>query len=205
MEFTKPSSLSSVWAVAGDRIKPDESKIQVGWQVEIPLREWENWLANRQDQAIAHFNQRGVAQWDANTRYLARKSYVQGIDGKIYRAITDSVGIQPTVVSGAWETAFVSPSDPDSLRLLNGYIAIATDITAQVNSRYYAVSSVKITLPTSAVPGDNIIINKFPSATVKIVPDSGQIETLLGKYDEVELDITDEINVTFDGSQWTTS
>lgn len=205
MEFTKPSSLNSVWAVAGSRIKPDESKIQTGWQVEIPLREWENWLANRQDQAIAHFNQRGVAQWDANTQYIARKSYVQGLDGKIYRAITDSLGIQPTTISGAWETAFISPSDVDSLRLLNGYTAIATDITAQTNSRYYAVSSVKVTLPSQAVPGDNIIINKFPSAVVKIVPDSGKIETLLGGFEEIEFDITDEINVTYDGSQWNVS
>lgn len=205
MEQVKPTTLNSVWAVAGDRIKPEESKIQTGWLVEIPLREYENWLTNRQDQAIAHFNQRGIAQWDGVTQYLGGKSYVQGSNGKIYKAIVDSVGANPVTSSGSWATAFISPDDPSSLRLFNGYIVTAADVNSVPNTRYFALTSITITLPSTATIGDNIVINKATAATVTIVPTVGTITTALGQADSVVYDIYDEINVTFDGSRWTTS
>src|SRR5690554_8150794 len=76
-QISKPNSLNKIWAAGGDRATPLDGKISSGWQIEIPPRQWFNWLDNRQDQAIAHFNQHGIPVWDDQTEYQAGKSYVQ--------------------------------------------------------------------------------------------------------------------------------
>jgi len=94
-EITKPD-LSLIWASSGDVLKPSDSKIQSGWAVEIPPRQWFNWLDNRQDQAIAHINQHGIPVWDDTTEYIAGKSYVQSpASGEIFRAVQTNIGRNP--------------------------------------------------------------------------------------------------------------
>lgn len=102
--INKPASLSKVWASSGDRSAPPDSKISQGWQVEVPPRQWFNWLDNRQDQAIAHFNQHGIPVWDAETEYQDNKSYVQDpLSGDIYRSRVTNVGRMPSVSPQYWE------------------------------------------------------------------------------------------------------
>ena len=100
--------LSLIWSSAGDILKPSDSKIQQGWQPEIPARQWFNWLDNRQDQAIAHIAQHGIAAWSDALEYQAGKSYVQGSDGIVYKAITTNTNTDPVGNVGDWESAFLS-------------------------------------------------------------------------------------------------
>lgn len=101
--------LSLIWGSAGDILKPSDSKIQQGWQPEIPARQWFNWLDNRQDEAIAHIAQHGIAVWSDTLEYQAGKSYVQGSDGIVYKALTTNTNINPVGgASGNWQSAFLT-------------------------------------------------------------------------------------------------
>lgn len=94
--ITKPVNLSLTWASDGDILDPGNTKYAIGWQVEIPPRQWFNFLDNRQDKALAHINQHGIAVWDSGTEYQANKSYVTGGNGKIYVAVTTNTNQDPT-------------------------------------------------------------------------------------------------------------
>src|SRR3989304_1944868 len=110
-QINKPSNLSLTWASGGDILNPGDTKYATGWNVEIPPRQWFNYLDNRQDEAIAHINQHGIAVWDAVTEYqyeaLGEKSIVMGSDGIIYRTLTTNTNQNPTTTVGVhWEIAF---------------------------------------------------------------------------------------------------
>lgn len=113
-QILKPSNLSLTWASAGDVLDPGNTKYATGWQVEIPPRQWFNYLDNRQDTAIAHINQHGVAVWDAGTEYQANKSYCQGkSNGTIYRCVQTHTNQDPELDVGNvyWIVAFASAGD----------------------------------------------------------------------------------------------
>lgn len=113
-EILKPSNLSLTWASGGDILDPGNTKYATGWQVEIPPRQWFNYLDNRQDEAIAHINQHGVAVWDSATEYQEDKSYTQGpTNGTIYRCVETHTNQNPeTDVSNTyWIIAFASAGD----------------------------------------------------------------------------------------------
>jgi hypothetical protein len=112
--ITKPVNLSLTWASGGDVLNPGDTKYATGWQVEIPPRQWFNYLDNRQDTALAHINQHGVVVWDATTEYQAGKSYVQGLTtGTVYRSKQTHTNQDPELDVGEvyWEFAFASPGD----------------------------------------------------------------------------------------------
>lgn len=94
-EFEKPNDLSILWASSGDKRQPNNTKIELGFIKEIPKYQDMNWILGRQDEAMAHFNQFGIPQWDANTEYREDKSYVQGSDGSIYHAKSTHTNIDP--------------------------------------------------------------------------------------------------------------
>ena len=113
-QILKPSNLSLTWASGGDILDPGLGKYATGWQVEIPPRQWFNYLDNRQDTAIAHINQHGIAVWDSATEYQEDKSYVQGsTNGTIYRCVQTNTNQNPeTDVSNTyWIIAFASAGD----------------------------------------------------------------------------------------------
>lgn len=113
-EISKPSNLSLTWASGGDVLNPGDTKYATGWNVEIPPRQWFNYLDNRQDSAIAHINQHGVVAWDNTTEYQEDKSYVQGVtNGTVYRCVQTHSGQNPeTDVSNTyWIVAFASAGD----------------------------------------------------------------------------------------------
>lgn len=110
-EFSLPADLNLQWASSGDILKPSDTKVQQGWQPEIPPRQWFNWLDNRQDQAIAHIAQHGISAWSSTLEYQAGKSYVQGSDGLVYKALTTHTNINPVGgAAGNWESAFITAS-----------------------------------------------------------------------------------------------
>ena len=136
----KPTTYTKVWAATGSKVVADDFKITCGWEVEKPPYEVMNWLQNRQDQWIAHTNQRGIAQWDANTEYKANVSYVTGAtSGNVYRAVTDSVAVNPeTDLSGKWVAAFDSSKYAYSKAESD---AITTAERLSSNALYLKVSS----------------------------------------------------------------
>jgi hypothetical protein len=105
---TKPTTLMKMWATSGVKEQPNDSKIQQGWVVELPPYQFDNWLENRQDTFIAHVNQVGIPAWDAVTDYQGGKSYVQGSDGIVYKALVTNTNVDPTnpLNSSTWVRAF---------------------------------------------------------------------------------------------------
>lgn len=99
---------SLIWSSAGDILQPPDAKIQQGWLSEVPPRQWFNWLDNRQDEAIAHIAQHGIAVWSDVLEYQAGKSYVQGSDGIVYKAITTNTNVNPVGNVGDWQSAFLA-------------------------------------------------------------------------------------------------
>lgn len=116
-EINKPSDINKIWASAGDVLAPSDSKIATGWQVEIPPRQYFNYIDWKQDQAIAHINQHGIPVWDNTTEYqwssTGTKSICMGSDGTIYRAKQVSVNQNPVTdtTNIYWEGAFVKLAD----------------------------------------------------------------------------------------------
>jgi hypothetical protein len=106
--ITKPLGLSNVWADGGTKIDPGASKVNIGWVVQLPPYEYQNWIDNRQDRAIAHFSQHGVPEWDGTTEYQGLLSYTQGSDGIIYKCIQTNTNKDPSNVlnDAYWARAF---------------------------------------------------------------------------------------------------
>ncbi len=147
--ITKPVNLSLTWASGGDILDPGDTKYATGWQVEIPPRQWFNFLDNRQDVAIAHINQYGVAVWDTDTEYqyeaLGEKSLVMGSDGIIYRTLDTNTNQNPTTTIGVhWEIAFADSG------------AFYTKIESDAN--YLAKTQNLADLPNTATARSNLSV-----------------------------------------------
>lgn len=98
-----------IWGAEGDRAQPPIDKIKNGWGHEMMPAEYENWIQNRQDQAIAYLYQFGVPEWDSLTEYIANKSFVQ-FDGNLYLARITNIGTPPST-SGAGLTNWLQISE----------------------------------------------------------------------------------------------
>lgn len=170
-EISKPTSLNTIWADAGQKIKFEDSKIQLGYVAEIPTAQGLNWLENRQDQFIAHVNQHGIAVWDANTEYQAGKSYPQGSNGVIYIAKVTNTGNDPVLDTAEqyWEQAFVTVNGYAGGKRYSGYEVFSSDFTALVNRSYYLNLPLTVTLPLTANVGDAIVLAKPPAITATAV------------------------------------
>lgn len=145
MAFTKPN-VNFVWASTGGVIKPADAKINQGWIAEIPDFEFENWIQNRQDQFNAHINQYGIPVWDTITEYQANKSYVQGSDGNVYKALTTNTNVDPVSNPSDWTRAFnsfgasytKSESDNKYLTKSNNLSDLSSTPTARTNLSVYS-------------------------------------------------------------------
>lgn len=127
-EVNKPD-FSYVWASGGAIIAPSDVKVQTGWTAEVPPFQWENYLQNRQDNAILHLFQKGISEWDEASNYYfttsSVRSYVQGSDGLIYVAVADSLGQNPVTDTAHtyWNIAFVTPASLSTSLALSGPVA----------------------------------------------------------------------------------
>lgn len=118
MALLDKPNMEEVWASGGAAVKPSDEKIQTGWTAEVPPYQYENWIQGRQDQYLAHINQRGIPQWDGVTEYEGGGlSYTQGTDGVVYKSVDPSgpsgTVQDPTTDVGAtyWEKAFADNGD----------------------------------------------------------------------------------------------
>lgn len=136
--ITKPD-YEFIWASGGAIVEPSDVKKQLGWTPEVPPHQWENWIQNRQDQYIAHINQRGVPEWDGNTEYeAAGLSYVQGSDGVVYKSVAASgpstTTQDPTtdVTDTYWTIAFAS--NTQATETVAGIAELATQAEAETGT-----------------------------------------------------------------------
>ena len=150
--ITKPD-FTYVWASGGAVVAPNDSKKQLGWVAEAPPFQYDNWLQNRQDQMLAHINQRGIPAWDGLTNYEAGGlSYVQGSDGKVYKSVAasgpSSVVSNPTtdVTDTYWTVAFASTAQ--ATETVQGVVELATG--AEVLA---GLDALRALTPANAVDG----------------------------------------------------
>lgn len=129
--INKPNDLSTIWSSSGDLVKPTPTKIATGWEVEVPPRQWFNWLDNRQDQAIAHINQFGIPVWDSVTEYQGGRSFTTGSDGRVYRCVVTNIGNNPAADTAGtyWQAVVGGSSDYSDSE--NGYALLAGNIYQQ--------------------------------------------------------------------------
>jgi hypothetical protein len=100
------------WASGGVMVTPSSVKMQTGWGAEVPPYQWENYIQNRQDNAITHLFQKGVSVWSATQDYYyavgGTRAFVQGSDGKVYEAVANSTNQNPLTdtTNTYWKIAF---------------------------------------------------------------------------------------------------
>lgn len=153
MALINKPDYSEIWASGGSTIEPSDVKKQTGWTAEVPPYQWENWIQNRQDQFIAHVNQRGIPQWDGQTEYEpGGLSYVQGIDGIVYKSVAASgpstTSQDPTtdVSDTYWTVAFAgvgaflteAAGDTRYLQRNNNLNDLSNAVTARDNLSVYS-------------------------------------------------------------------
>lgn len=94
-KIIKPTNLSKLWAVAGAKSAPDDSKMSLGWVVETPPHQTENYLQNRNDTAIGHINQAGIPEWTSDVEYIGNFSWTLGSNGSLYACNLTNTGNNP--------------------------------------------------------------------------------------------------------------
>lgn len=148
--IAKPTNLNVIWASLGTKVDPGITKTNIGWVVQLPPYEYQNWAMNRQDTAIAHFNQHGIPEWDVNTEYQGNLSYTQGSNGFIYKCIQTNTGLNPTNTNNNlfWKLAFEEYGSVQVVQTaLNSHLAnyatlsgISNIVLARANLSVYSKS-----------------------------------------------------------------
>lgn len=139
-EFSKPTSLSKPWARLGDKTEPNDTKKDQGYIEEIPTFQDFNWLLNRSDAAIAHFNQMGIPQWDGGTEYQLNKSLTVR-NNQLYVAIATHTNQDPATdtVEAYWRFLldFTRKSKPQiNIVGLSGGWSVNNNFSALVSNNF---------------------------------------------------------------------
>lgn len=134
--ISKPTDINKIWAASGDVLAPSDTKISQGWSVEIPPRQYFNYIDGKQDQAIAHINQHGIAVWDTLTQYQANSSYTQGSDGRVYKAKQTNTNQDPVLdtTNIYWDVAFASALTSYTKTEVDAKTTLATSAQAQAHT-----------------------------------------------------------------------
>lgn len=181
-EVNKPD-FSYQWASGGAIVAPSNVKVQTGWTAEVPPFQWENYLQNRQDNAILHLFQKGISEWDALSNYYfttsGTRSYVQGSDGAIYVALQDSVGQNPISAPLYWQPAFITPSSLTSSLSLSGptvgdRVNLVANITAASASATFNADQIVV---ATALNGLTYRLNSFSKAINLATTGAGGMDT----------------------------
>lgn len=187
---SKPTTYTKVWASAGTKVSADDFKIGRGWEVEKPPYEMMNWLQNRQDQFLAHINQRGIASWDNAAEYKANVSYVTGAtNGIVYRAVVDNTNVNPeTDLTGKWVRAFDASQYAYS-KAQSDAITAAERTTS--NSLYLKVASNLSDLSNLATARNNLSVFSKTEVNSLITTERATSD---GKYLQRSNNLSDLVN-----------
>ena len=196
--ITKPVSLNTIWAAGGTKVDPGTAKTNIGWVVQLPPYEYQNWVDNRQDQALAHFNQHGIPEWDNVTEYQGSLSYTQGSDGLIYKCLSTNTDKNPTnpLNSAFWVRAFepfgsvavVSAALSAHITNYQTLSAVGNPAAARSNLSVYSKleSDVRFAgLNGSTAQVFNVAVATQPEHAVRL----GQVSTLLTQATESSLGV----------------
>lgn len=168
-EITRPN-FDQLWANGGAMLAPSASKIELGWTVEIPPHQYENFVQHRQDQALAYLMQRGIPEWDSSTEYFTAKSVVL-FGGKLWIALANSQNQTPAVGSTYW--AEMIPTDTAKKMRVKRVTAPYT-LTADDKSCWLQVSGAgNIHVPANVfAQADWVIISKQSAGATTITGDT---------------------------------
>lgn len=194
--------MSLQWAESGDVLQPSNAKIQSGWDAEVPPRQWFNWLDNRQDAAIAHIVQHGIAQWSATIEYQANKSYVVGSDGIVYNCVITNTNINPVGdLTGSWKVAF-----PSFINSQIASIAAASTVnltTGAPNTSQIVISGQGIAISNFTVAANRMFFVRFSGANTLVNSASlvtntgGNIITFAGMTIAIRATATNTVEVLY--------
>lgn len=143
-----------IWGVEGDKVQPPIDKIKNGWGHEMMPAEYENWIQNRQDQALAYLYQFGIPEWDALTEYIANKSFVQH-NGKIYLALVTNYNVTPTD-SPTWKDIIASGSTQKPLVASFGFTKKVKGVAQEIDPKTASVFEVPLSVPETEINIINI-------------------------------------------------
>lgn len=140
--IVKPAGINQLWAASGTKVDPGLQKVGIGWVVELPPYQYQNWLDNRQDTFIAHINQHGIPEWDVETEYQGNLSYTQGSDGFIYKCLATNTNFNPVnpLNSAYWVRAFET----------YGSVAVVQNQLTQLITNYQTLSGITNTVAARA-------------------------------------------------------
>ena len=98
-----------VWASAGSTSDPGSVKTQLGWTVEAPPVEFQNWWQNKVDQMLQYLERNGISEFDAATSYdIGGLCKVGGVAYK--SLISNNLNNIPTSSPLEWELAYLVPA-----------------------------------------------------------------------------------------------
>jgi hypothetical protein len=204
--MVKPAGVNTIWGATGVCTDPGSAKSSTGWVVELPPYQTQNWIDNKQDSFIAHVNQYGIAVWDNVTQYQGGKSYSQGSDGNIYKAILTNTNTDPanTLNSAYWALAFeaygsVAVVTASLNALIANYINLAgvtntsnarTNLSvwskAESDSRYAALNGLAsnvFNVATATQPNHAVPLNQFSSLLVQATEAQAGIAAIASNTD----------------------
>lgn len=183
-EINKPAGLNKLWAINGVSISPTDQKINAGWEVEAPPHQWENWLNNKHDTALAHINQHGWFEWDNLTEYRANKSWTLGSDGSVYYCKITNTNINP--VTDVSETNWRKVLNGDSLVTspqVTTYMKTWLLQPDAPSARYYlGMSTVGQNISSSATQIDarNALGMTNTGQSIATAPSTASVKAILG-------------------------
>lgn len=98
--MSKPENLTTIWGTNGSISVPDNTKIELGWEAEIPPYEYFNYILNKHAQALNNINVFGMLEWDDGTFYV-QGSHVIYLNREYRCDVPSSVGEVP-ITSENW-------------------------------------------------------------------------------------------------------
>lgn len=186
--IVKPSGINQLWAAGGTKVDPGLQKLNIGWVVELPPYQYQNWLDNRQDTFIAHINQHGIPEWDAETEYQGNLSYTQGSDGFIYKCLATNTNFNPVnpLNSPYWVRAFetygsVAVVQNQLTQHLTNYATLAgitNPVAARANLSVYSKTESDVRFAALAGSSSQVFNVGNATAPSHAVP-LGQLSSLL--------------------------
>ena len=170
--MTAKPNMTNAWAEAGTVATPSASEIQIGWEGnDIPPAEIENFVQNRQDNAIKYIFEQGVVEWD-NTTLFPVDAYVKR-NGVVYRSLLSDSNKDPLTQPTYWTKAF---DDAGSAQAVQDIVDEITDTDGYLDF-YVQHSDPTLTTPLTApktFASDGIANGyKFKSATDITAENSG--------------------------------
>ena len=173
MDILKPI-YGEVWAASGEKLAPENQKIDSGWILEMMPYQYENFLQNRQDVAITYLLQKGVAEWSGEQEYTANKSVVQ-YQGHLYIATSTVTNVLPTVTA-SWRKLTVPVGTNGTIPIAFGGTGASTAAQARANLGVGSAGALDL-------PGANGLLVKLANNTFaarNVVGTEGYIDVVNG-------------------------